>query len=184
MISGYKVMMNLSMLKTISNKRIWALFLPISQRQYLGHPTYHITNISIYNTLVPDRRLRFHTNFNILEFHDHFWNRTEKYIPLSTNMAGIGSLIREIDVKFQKCEQAKNNNFVSVKPMPTFQVLIIFPFPWISSRNADMIMANTRIPRYLHLTLLFVFFVTCVATRSREYDVMGLGFPKKWRMWQ
>ena len=34
----------------------------------------------------------------IVEFHGYIWNRREKYIQKSTNMSGIGSLIREIDV--------------------------------------------------------------------------------------
>ena len=37
-------------------------------------------------------------NVNILEYHDHIWNHHEKYIQISINMPGIGSLIREIDV--------------------------------------------------------------------------------------
>ena len=41
----------------------------------------------------------FHQNFIFLEFHDHIWNHHEKYIQKSTNMSGIGSLIREIDVR-------------------------------------------------------------------------------------
>ena len=36
-------------------------------------------------------------NVNILELHDHIWNHNEKCIEISTNMPGIGSLIREID---------------------------------------------------------------------------------------
>ena len=35
----------------------------------------------------------------MLEFHDHIWNQHEKCIQISTNMPGIGSLIREIAVK-------------------------------------------------------------------------------------
>ena len=38
-------------------------------------------------------------SFKIVEFHDHIWNHREKYIQKSTNMPGIGSLIREIDFK-------------------------------------------------------------------------------------
>ena len=37
-------------------------------------------------------------NVNILEFHVHIGNHHEKYIEISTNIPGIGSLIREIDV--------------------------------------------------------------------------------------
>ena len=44
-------------------------------------------------------------NVNIVEFHDHIWNHHEKYIEISTNMPGFGSLIREIAVKFQKFEK-------------------------------------------------------------------------------
>ena len=41
-------------------------------------------------------------NYNILEFHDHIWNHHEKYIQKNANMPGIGSLIREIDVKMSE----------------------------------------------------------------------------------
>ena len=39
-ISGYRVVKNLSLLKTIQNKGIWTLFLSISQKQYGRHPTH------------------------------------------------------------------------------------------------------------------------------------------------
>ena len=32
----------------------------------------------------------------MVEFHDHIWNHNVKCIQISTNMPGIGSLIREI----------------------------------------------------------------------------------------
>ena len=35
-------------------------------------------------------------------FHDHIWNHHEKCIQISTNMPGIGSLIRKIDVKISE----------------------------------------------------------------------------------
>ena len=38
-------------------------------------------------------------NVKIVEFHDHIWNHHEKCIQISTNMPGIGSLIRKIHVK-------------------------------------------------------------------------------------
>ena len=41
-------------------------------------------------------------NVNILEFHDHIWNHHEKYIEISTNIPGIGSLIYEIAVKISE----------------------------------------------------------------------------------
>ena len=41
-------------------------------------------------------------NVNILEFHGHIWNHHEKYIQQSTNMPGVGSLIREIDITISK----------------------------------------------------------------------------------
>ena len=41
-------------------------------------------------------------NVNILEFHYHIWNHREKCIQMSTEMPGIGSLIREITVKIEK----------------------------------------------------------------------------------
>ena len=38
-------------------------------------------------------------NVNILEFGYYIWNPYEKCIQISTNMPGIGSLIREIAVE-------------------------------------------------------------------------------------
>ena len=46
-------------------------------------------------------------NVNIVEFHAHIWNHREKYIQKSTNMPGIGSLIREIDVKKSEIWESK-----------------------------------------------------------------------------
>ena len=46
-------------------------------------------------------------NDNILEFHDYIWNHHEKCIQKSTNMPGIGSLIREIDVKISEILEGK-----------------------------------------------------------------------------
>ena len=40
------------------------------------------------------------------EFH-HIWNHNEKCIQISTNMPGIGSLIREIDVKISEMWERK-----------------------------------------------------------------------------
>ena len=53
---------------------------------------------------------------------DNIWNHHEKYIKTSTNMPGIGSLIRKIHVKItEKCE--RKTYFRSVRPMPAFNVL-------------------------------------------------------------
>ena len=41
---------------------------------------------------------------NILEFGYYIWNPYEKCIQKSPNMPGIGSLIREITLTFQKFE--------------------------------------------------------------------------------
>ena len=38
-------------------------------------------------------------NVNILKFGDDIQNHREKCIEISTNMPGIGSLIRELDVQ-------------------------------------------------------------------------------------
>ena len=51
---------------------------------------------------------KFVKNVEIVEFHDHIWNHHEKYIQISTNMPGIGSLIREIDVEISESK----HNFV------------------------------------------------------------------------
>ena len=46
---------------------------------------------------------------DILEFHDHIWNRHGKFIQKSTNMPGIGSLICEIDVNISEIWESKHN---------------------------------------------------------------------------
>ena len=45
---------------------------------------------------------KFVKNVEIVEFHDHIWNHHEKCIQISTNMPGIGSLIREIAVEISE----------------------------------------------------------------------------------
>ena len=42
------------------------------------------------------------TNVEIVEFHDQIRNHNEKCIQISTNMPGIGSLIREIAVEISE----------------------------------------------------------------------------------
>ena len=46
--------------------------------------------------------LKIFKNVNILEFHEHIWNHHEKCIQISTNMPGIGSLIREIHINISE----------------------------------------------------------------------------------
>ena len=48
-------------------------------------------------------------NVTILEFHDHIWNHHEKYIEISTNMPGIGSVNREITVKMSEMSESKHD---------------------------------------------------------------------------
>ena len=50
-----------------------------------------------------------------MEFHDHIWNHHEKCIQKSTNMPGIESLIRKIDVVNMSVNFEKANKFCSVK---------------------------------------------------------------------
>ena len=38
----------------------------------------------------------------IVTFYDQIWNLHEKYIEISTNISGIGSLFREISVKMSE----------------------------------------------------------------------------------
>ena len=45
---------------------------------------------------------KFVKKFKIVELHVHIWNYNEKCIQISTNMASIGSLIREIAVKISE----------------------------------------------------------------------------------
>ena len=61
-------------------------------------------------------------NVKILEFSDYIWNHHEKCIQISTNMPGIGLLIREIHVNMAYI-WARKTNFRSVKPMPASKVL-------------------------------------------------------------
>ena len=42
-----------------------------------------------------------------MKFHRHIWSHHAKWIEISTNMPGIGSLIREIHVKIEEFEKAK-----------------------------------------------------------------------------
>ena len=62
--------------------------------------------INTYNAADVSRRqvqnvTNFVKNVNILEFGYYIWNHYEKCIQKSPNMPGIGSLIREIDVKIE-----------------------------------------------------------------------------------
>ena len=56
----------------------------------------------------------------IVEFHDHIWNHHKKYIQISTNIPGIGSVNRETDVNKSDMSQSKHD---VVGPMPAFYVL-------------------------------------------------------------
>ena len=61
---------------------------------YLDHfyvNTYHAAGMSRRQVKKKKRK-----NVNILECYYHIWNHHEKCIQKSTNMSGIGSLIREI----------------------------------------------------------------------------------------
>ena len=50
---------------------------------------------------------KFVKNVEIVKFHDHIWNHSEKYIQISTKMPGIGSLIREIAVEMSEMWESK-----------------------------------------------------------------------------
>ena len=47
-IASYRVMNDLTMLKTICNKGIWTLFLPIFQKQHFRHPTHSSWSCHIF----------------------------------------------------------------------------------------------------------------------------------------
>ena len=51
--------------------------------------------------------IKFVKNVEIVEFHDHIWNHNEKCIEISTNMPGIGSLIRELTVEISEMWESK-----------------------------------------------------------------------------
>ena len=73
--------------------------------------SYHIINI---NTFKVNKLNAFHAagesrifnkfvkNVKIVEFRDHIWNQHKKCIQISTNMPGIGLLIREIAVEISE----------------------------------------------------------------------------------
>ena len=70
-------------------------------------PTVGLCKLNAFHVAGACRRqVKIVTNFvknvKIVGFHDHIWNHHEKCIQISTNMPGIGSLIREIDVKTVK----------------------------------------------------------------------------------
>ena len=52
---------------------------------------------------------KYSKNYNTLEFHDHIKNHHGKSIQISTNMPGINSLIREIDVNISEIWESKHN---------------------------------------------------------------------------
>ena len=65
------------------------------------------TRLNAYNAAGMSRRqdkiaTNFVKNVNILEFGYYIWNPYEKCIQISTNMPGIGSLIREIAVEISE----------------------------------------------------------------------------------
>ena len=61
---------------------------------------------------------KFVKNVEIVEFHD-IWNHYEKYIEISTNIPGIGSIIREIAIKMS-INVRKQTQLCSVQPMAAF----------------------------------------------------------------
>ena len=42
-----------------------------------------------------------------MEVHDHIWNHHEKYIEISTNMPGIGSVICELAIEIWEIGESK-----------------------------------------------------------------------------
>ena len=68
----------------------------------LSKTNTRILSVNTYHEAGESRRhvqnvTKFAKNVHLLELHDHIWNHHEKCIEISTNMPGIGSLIREID---------------------------------------------------------------------------------------
>ena len=60
-----------------------------------------------------------------MEFHDHIWNRYDKCIQISTNMSGIGSLIREIYVNNSEICSKTNARLLRVKVLRvTFNIMM------------------------------------------------------------
>ena len=57
-----------------------------------------------------------------MEFHDHLWNHHDKCIQKSTNMHGIDSLFREIDVNISEVWESKQP-----KKEESFDDVILYP---------------------------------------------------------
>ena len=85
-ISGYRVMNDLSMLKTIQNKGIWTLFLPISEKQHRRHPTHSSWSCHICYFKSPQMI------FNSLTFYGWFYSMEFYKYPDSFVGWGAGLL--------------------------------------------------------------------------------------------
>ena len=68
-------------------------FAQLARRKCHRQQCFYIVNTR-YVAVVSSRQVQNYTkcskNVNILEFHDHIWNRHEKCIQISTNMPSIG----------------------------------------------------------------------------------------------
>ena len=67
-----------------------------------GNNGHSLGDIITYHAAGVSRRQLKIKNVEIVEFHDHIWNRHEKRSQISTNTPGIGSLIREIAIKISE----------------------------------------------------------------------------------
>ena len=58
---------------------------------------------------------KYSKNDNVSEMSWHIWDHHGKCIQISTNITGIGSLIREIDVNISEIWESKHNSKTSVR---------------------------------------------------------------------
>ena len=92
-------------------------------------------------------------------FHDHIWNHREKCIQNSTNMSGIGSLIRDIAVNISEIWESKRNLLSKPRPLGSFGMYfstvipntVIQPFSIFEWNILGMSSAN--VCRVVHLFL-------------------------------
>ena len=75
-------------------------------------------------------------NVEIVKFHDHIWNHNEKCIQISTNMPGIGSLIREISVEIPEMWEAAKRLLLSKTKSSVLSVKWILRVSGTSSESS------------------------------------------------
>ena len=75
--------------------------------QWVYRYPYHATDVSKRQEVQKFKNKFKHSN--IPEFCDYIWNHHKKFKQISTNMPGIGSIIRELDVKMSEIWKKQND---------------------------------------------------------------------------